>query len=385
MSRDSAAAEADDALGGNPSSEARPLAASVVVTVVMDRVKLFNATLVTIEASAILDHPTVLLTAKEPCTIAVRNPDQVLSLRRGFGRADSDLRATGWIYCGTNNHNNHNKCKSTAANEDDQALMNGRKWMILVCRVWVTTAIERNRKGRKILECSELLEVQKDVRMDTDELVEWVTEVEQSYQREEDQEVSSGQILQDKKIRHRLFASWLVETFGKERLASGTGVLDVAGGKGELGETFRDDHDIPSIVLDPLPRCDLVSPPFPIIDRPLEGDGSQIMSENVGFAHLMEHCSIITGMHPDQATEAIVDTAMRLGKPFAILPCCVMPKLFPHRMQQRHNQPVRSYSTFCQYLLDKAPTGCTFQVHHLPFDGRNKVIYFDFQCTPVIA
>ena len=152
---------------------------------------------------------------------------------------------------------------------------------------------------------------------------------------------------------------------------------------------MRDDYDIPSILLDPLPRqschpAESSSPPFPMIERPLEGDGSEIMEEDARMAHLMEHCSIMTGMHPDQATEAIIDTAMRLGKPFAILPCCVMPKLFPHRMQKRHkNQPVRSHSTFCQYLMDKAPPGCTFQVHHLPFNGRNKVIYFDFQCSTI--
>ena len=270
---------------------------------------------------------------------------------------------------------------------------------IVSCQIVVTTAIERNRRGRKMLECNELLDLQKDV--DQDELLELLTAMEDPQEEEQaDDVVAHGDdnegtttttlrqrqhVWYDKNVRHRLFATWLVETFGLSRLASGTGVLDVAGGKGELGATLRDDHQIPSILLDPLPRCDRESPPFPIIERPLEGDGSVIMKEDARIAHLMEHCSILTGMHPDQATEAIVDTAMRLGKPFAILPCCVMPKLFPHRLQKRHhNQPVRSHPTFCQYLLDKAPPGCTFQVHHLPFNGRNKVIYFDFQCPTVL-
>ena len=92
-------------------------------------------------------------------------------------------------------------------------------------------------------------------------------------------------------------------------------------------------------------------------------------------------------MHPDQATEAIVDMALRLGKPFSILPCCVMAKLFPHRMQNRRgNQPVRSHSAFCQYLLDKAKTvGTKFEVDHLPFDGRNKVIYFTNVCRSTVG
>ena len=39
-------------------------------------------------------------------------------------------------------------------------------------------------------------------------------------------------------------------------------------------------------------------------------------------------------MHPDQATEPIVDLALRLGVPFAVVPCCVYPGLFPFRVQK---------------------------------------------------
>jgi hypothetical protein len=57
-------------------------------------------------------------------------------------------------------------------------------------------------------------------------------------------------------------------------------------------------------------------------------------------------------------------------------PCCVFPRLFPHRVQQRsNNMPVRSHSTFCQYLLDMSPLDEKFLVDNLPFVGRNKVIY----------
>jgi hypothetical protein len=68
---------------------------------------------------------------------------------------------------------------------------------------------------------------------------------------------------------------------------------------------------------------------------------------------------LTTGMHPDQATEAIVDLALRLCVPFAVVPCCVYPSLFPHRrLLRRPGQraiAVRSYATFCDYLLDKGP------------------------------
>ena len=32
---------------------------------------------------------------------------------------------------------------------------------------------------------------------------------------------------------------------------------------------------------------------------------------------------VLLGMHPDQATGALVEAALRYGRPFAVLPCCV--------------------------------------------------------------
>ena len=40
---------------------------------------------------------------------------------------------------------------------------------------------------------------------------------------------------------------------------------------------------------------------------------------------------VIIGMHPDQATEAIVDMALKYRKPFAVVPCCVFSHENPHR------------------------------------------------------
>jgi len=44
-------------------------------------------------------------------------------------------------------------------------------------------------------------------------------------------------------------------------------------------------------------------------------------------ADLLGKVSLIAAMHPDEATEEIVDTAVQMRKPFAIVPCCVFPKL----------------------------------------------------------
>ena len=44
---------------------------------------------------------------------------------------------------------------------------------------------------------------------------------------------------------------WLLDTFGVQRLRAGSGVLDVAGGKGELAWELVNLNLIPAVVLEP--------------------------------------------------------------------------------------------------------------------------------------
>jgi hypothetical protein len=78
------------------------------------------------------------------------------------------------------------------------------------------------------------------------------------------------------------------------------------------------------------------------------------------------------GLHPDQPSEALVDTALTLGRPFMIVPCCVFPTLFPERRLVT-GQSVRTYRGFVQYLRAKHPA---IEVARLPFEGRNKVLFW---------
>ena len=86
----------------------------------------------------------------------------------------------------------------------------------------------------------------------------------------------------------------------------------------------------------------------------------------------LHSCSAVVGMHPDQATEAIVDFALASGKPFAVVPCCVYSNLFPLRRDQR-GRLVTSYRDFVAYLIAKDPE--RIGVVELPFEGKNKVVY----------
>ena len=82
-------------------------------------------------------------------------------------------------------------------------------------------------------------------------------------------------------------------------------------------------------------------------------------------------CDVLVGMHPDQATEPVVDAAIALDKPFAVVPCCVFPELFPDR-RTADGAPVRTYVEFVDYLVAKHPDA---KLGYLPFKGRNRVVY----------
>jgi hypothetical protein len=77
------------------------------------------------------------------------------------------------------------------------------------------------------------------------------------------------------------------------------------------------------------------------------------------------------GMHPDQATELIVDYALRFNKPFAIIPCCVFHRTFPDRKTANGTEVVQ-YQDFITYLTEKDPS---IKVEFLPFEGRNKILF----------
>lgn len=289
-------------------------------------------------------------------------------------------------------------------------------------------AVERNRKGIPQIEALNIICIEDEIDFNA--------------RRANDEIASASRLSSSAKLmfiftkahRHFLFASWLVRTYGVELLNQGSGVLDVAGGKGELGvelarlgvksillepnvrgisestqdeehNTNTDDtshenpskldgehHPATSSTPSELPPTDisaedmtrsasdfLAVPSSPTAQIPtirlkLDGDGSALLSRGDCAARLVASCSAVVGMHPDQATEAIVDLSARLGVPFAVLPCCVMPSLFPTRVDRR-GCAIRSHSSFCDYLLAKAPLGETYLFDDLPFAGRSRVIY----------
>eukprot|EP00761_Pharyngomonas_kirbyi_P007703 gb/GECH01007713.1/.p1 GENE.gb/GECH01007713.1/~~gb/GECH01007713.1/.p1 ORF type:complete len:468 (+),score=110.58 gb/GECH01007713.1/:1-1404(+) len=182
---------------------------------------------------------------------------------------------------------------------------------------------------------------------------------------------------QPKACRARQFADFLVNTYGLSYLQSGSGVLDVAGGKGIVSFELLYRYGIPSTVIDPreaklkrkqvrkLRKAELKPP---AVFREMFND------EFVHNHHdLVSNASLIIGMHPDEAAEPIVDTALKIGKPFAVVPCCVFPRMFPDR-RLRNGDAVVDINEFVSYLREKE-TEDEIKLAHLPIEGKNKVVY----------
>lgn len=94
-----------------------------------------------------------------------------------------------------------------------------------------------------------------------------------------------------------------------------------------------------------------------------------------GWQQLYSNCSLVVGLHPDQATEFIVDYAVQQQLPFAVVPCCVFPRMFPHRRVQHADGgdavPVVSYDQLVEYLLQRGGEAHRQVLH---FEGANIVI-----------
>ena len=99
----------------------------------------------------------------------------------------------------------------------------------------------------------------------------------------------------------------------------------------------------------------------------------RIRNDCIQFKNMVKQCSCLIGMHPDIATEYIVDMGLQYNIPFAIIPCCVFPNSFPKRKLRNGIEP-RKYNQFCQYLCEK---NSSINITKLDtMDGQNNIIWF---------
>jgi hypothetical protein len=207
--------------------------------------------------------------------------------------------------------------------------------------------------------------------------------------------------------KSKLFVRWLEQTFSQQFLDDRP-ILDVAGGKGEVAARLCVCHNQRVVLVDPRdsdPHACFVSTVLPKIPSKWQGrlkeksdpqfletlfatqfhqiisyfDETSILESELQQA--IESCCLLIGLHADGATEAIIQAALKYNKPFAVVPCCVFPKLFPQRMVHdvgAEAVQVRTVEQFCKYLLGLDDR---FQTAVLPFEGRNVAVYWDGRST----
>mmetsp|Transcript_87437 Transcript_87437/g.222715 ORF Transcript_87437/g.222715 Transcript_87437/m.222715 type:complete len:182 (+) Transcript_87437:3-548(+) len=81
--------------------------------------------------------------------------------------------------------------------------------------------------------------------------------------------------------------------------------------------------------------------------------------------------ALLCAMHPDEATEAVVDAALAAKRPFAVVPCCVCPTYFKDR-SLKNGVSVVKYGGFLQYLREK---DVRIRATRLMFVGRSTVLF----------
>ena len=188
--------------------------------------------------------------------------------------------------------------------------------------------------------------------------------------------------------RAEVFAAWLDEKFGRERLHT---IVDVAGGKGAVAAALlRRGASRKATVIDPvgLDRNHAGEAKQASVDDAFS-DAVQLLKEPFAYPPsqaskaLLAEATCVVAMHPDEATEPAVCAAASLGLPFAVVPCCIFASKFPHRRQFWKCDPaqakrgVKDWDTFCEYLAERATAlgSCDVKTETLALVGRNKVVY----------
>jgi len=185
------------------------------------------------------------------------------------------------------------------------------------------------------------------------------------------------------------FAQWIVDNVQLPPLTEQAYILDVAGGRGALSFLLRQQHGRRCIVIDPAVRTasmrsqqllrltkrerrrlkHLGQKPSLELEQRCEWFDSAFVRQH---HELLSKADAIVGMHPDQATEAIVDAALLYGLPCAVVPCCVFPHLAPHR-RLPGGKAVTATEDFVKYLELKI--GAASGVTSLNFTGANTVVF----------
>lgn len=99
-----------------------------------------------------------------------------------------------------------------------------------------------------------------------------------------------------------------------------------------------------------------------------EFNENNLLSEDI-----MNCCVLIIGMHPDEATVSIAKASITIKKDFAIVPCCVFPKLFNDRYL-KSGEKVVDYCQLVKYI-EELCIPIPVNTFYLKITGRNRILY----------
>uniref|UniRef100_A0A7S1YJT2 C3H1-type domain-containing protein n=1 Tax=Sexangularia sp. CB-2014 TaxID=1486929 RepID=A0A7S1YJT2_9EUKA len=106
---------------------------------------------------------------------------------------------------------------------------------------------------------------------------------------------------------------------------------------------------------------------------PIQLEAARLIDTYEDALDLVARCSVLVGLHPDQAAGPIVEAAVALGKPFAVIPCCTYSAEFPKRKLPDGTR-VTTHGHLVEYLRTRLPDGQT-AIKTLDFGGKNIVVY----------
>ena len=183
------------------------------------------------------------------------------------------------------------------------------------------------------------------------------------------------------KTKSEAVVEFLIDKF---KLTKESTVLDVAGGRGDLCFELSALRSIPCVSVDPRGRklskrqrrfLKERRRDIPEEEGP-RGDlwGGHIRSlfhadffdgDDAARIELRDRVTVLVGLHPDEATEHIVDCALERRIPFAVVPCCVFPR----------DGRSLSFREWCDHLQAKDDR---IRRDYIDCRGKNLVLYCTF-------
>jgi hypothetical protein len=171
--------------------------------------------------------------------------------------------------------------------------------------------------------------------------------------------------------RAKTFAAWLAENAPRSLLERG--VLDVAGGRGDVAFELATVRGFPVTTIDPRPPAPRSHQRrrwrTPGARRPgyVQARFDAAFVADAANAALLEGCGLVIGFHPDQATDGVIDFAVASGKAVVLVPCCVFAREFPERRRENGGD-VTSFEDLVEYCTERLRGSRT---EFLPYNGRN--------------